>query len=211
MDSRTYEIMHAQDVGLSTARLVLGKHSGRHAFRKRLEELKLQLSDEQLDKAFTLFKRLADRKKEVFDEDLLALVEDEVPQQPETFVLKYFHTVSGNDTIPTATIILEKEGQSHQDAACGDGPVDAACNAIDRITGLACSIAGYSLRAVTGGKDAVGEVVITVRTGEQSAVGRGASTDVVEASVQAYLHAVNKLLHRLRNGQTPPAGSRLDY
>jgi 2-isopropylmalate synthase len=211
MDSRTYEIMHAQDVGLSTARLVLGKHSGRHAFRKRLEELNLRLSDEQLDKAFTLFKRLADRKKEVFDEDLLALVEDEVPQQPETYALKYFHTVSGNDTIPTATIILEKDGQAHQDAACGDGPVDAACNAIDRITGVECAIAGYSLRAVTGGKDAVGEVVITVRTGEQSAVGRGASTDVVEASVQAYLHAVNKLIHRLRNGSAPPPGSRLDY
>jgi 2-isopropylmalate synthase len=211
MDSRTYEIMHAQDVGLSTARLVLGKHSGRHAFRKRLEELNLHLTDEQVDKAFALFKRLADRKKEVFDEDLLALVEDEVPNAPQTYTLKYFHTVSGNVTIPTATIILEREGKPLQDAACGDGPVDAACNAIDRITGLDCEIAGYSLRAVTGGKDAVGEVVVTLRAGEQTAVGRGASTDVVEASVQAYLHAVNKLVQRRQAGAVKPPASRLDY
>jgi len=211
MDSRTYEIMHAQDVGLSTARLVLGKHSGRHAFRKRLEELNLHLTDEQVEKAFALFKRLADRKKEVFDEDLLALVEDEVPNAPQTYTLKYFHTVSGNVTIPTATIILEREGKPLQDAACGDGPVDAACNAIDRITGLDCEIAGYSLRAVTGGKDAVGEVVVTLRAGEQTAVGRGASTDVVEASVQAYLHAVNKLVQRRQAGTAKPPASRLDY
>jgi 2-isopropylmalate synthase len=210
MDSRTYEIMHAQDVGLTTARLILGKHSGRHAFRKRLEELNLRLSDEQVDRAFALFKRLADRKKEVFDEDLLALVEDEVPNAPQAYRLKYFHTVSGNETIPTATVILERDGKPQRDAATGDGPVDAACNAIDRITGLDCEIAGYSLRAVTGGKDAVGEVVVTVRSGDLSAVGRGASTDVVEASIQAYLHAVNKLVQRRQDGPAKPA-PRIDY
>ncbi len=211
MDSRTYEVMHAQDVGWTTARLVLGKHSGRHAFRKRLQELDFALTEEQVDRAFSLFKRLADRKKEIFDEDLVALVEDEVLTLPQTYTLKYFHTVSGNETIPTATVILLKDGEALQDAACGDGPVDAACNAIDRITGIECDLGGFTLRAVTGGKDALGEVLVSVRSGRETVQGRGASTDVIEASVLAYLHAVNKLVHRRQNGSAAPVSPRADY
>jgi 2-isopropylmalate synthase len=204
-DTGTYEIMRAQDVGWTTSRLVLGKHSGRHAFRKRLEELNFRLSDADLDRAFEIFKRLADRKKEIFDDDLVAIIEDEIQSPPQTYLLKYFHTVSGNNTIPSATVILERDGKPVQDAACGDGPVDAACNAIDRITGIACDLVDYNLRAVTGGKDAVGEVVVTVRAQDQTAQGRGASTDVIEASIRAYLHAVNKLIHRRANGSVPGA------
>jgi len=211
MDSRTYEVMRAQDVGWSTARLILGKHSGRHAFRKRLQELNYNLTEEQLDKAFGLFKRMADRKKEIFDEDLVAIVEDEVLTLPQTYTLKYFHTVSGNETIPSATLILEKEGTLLQDAACGDGPVDAACNAIDRITGVDCDLVGFTLRAVTGGKDALGEVLVSVRSGNDTAQGRGASTDVIEASVLSYLHAVNKIIHRRRLGSTRPSSPPVDF
>ncbi len=193
----TYEIMRPTDVGVSKSLLVLGKHSGRHAFQDKLQTLGYQLSAEEMERSFEKFKTLADKKKHVFDEDLETLVNELIAGLPEAFVLDYLHVSSGTGTVPTATVRLKKEGELFQDASCGDGPVDAACRAIDRITGIECEMLKYELRGVTGGKDALGEVVVSVRSGRQIVNGRASSTDIIEASVKAYLNAVNRLVARL--------------
>jgi len=191
----TYEIMTPESVGL-VARLVLGKHSGRHAIRKRLSELGYELSDEDLNKAFIRFKALADKKKEVFDDDLVALVEDEISTVLETFTLDYLQFTSGTGIIPTAMVRLRKEDQVCQGSGWGDGPVDAAYRAIDTITGISGKLKEYSIRAVTGGKDALGEVMVTIEANGRTVVGRGTSTDVIEASVRAYINAINKVIEK---------------
>ena len=190
----TYEIMRPQDIGLGESKLVLGKLSGRHAFAKRMSALGFTLSKPALDRAFTRFKVLADKKKHVFDEDLAAIVEDELPAEQEVYKLAYVHTTSGSETVPTATIRLSKEGKELQDAACGDGPVDACYKTIDRLTGLSPELIDYGLHAVTKGKDALGEVTLRLRHQGVEVSGRGASTDIIEASAKAYLNAVNKLI-----------------
>jgi 2-isopropylmalate synthase len=197
-EKSTYEIMRPEDVGLESGRLVLGKHSGRHAFRARLDELGIELSDQQLDHAFEEFKKLADKKKEIYDEDIEALVREEVTEAPQTYRLATFHTTSGIVVTPTATVSVEVTGQEEplQDAAIGDGPVDAICRAIDRITGLSCEMGSYNIRAITKGKDALGEVTLEVVAGEDRARGRAARTDILEASAEAYLAAVNRLVAR---------------
>ncbi len=192
--AKTYEIMRPQDVGLSQSTLVLGKLSGRHAFVKRLGNLGFKLSAQEVDRAFARFKALADKKKEVFDDDLIALVEDELPLGQETYKLSYVHTVSGSDTVPTATIRLTKEGKTLQDSATGDGPVDACYRTIDRMTGLTPELADYTLHSVTKGRDALGEVSVKLRRQGMEVTGRGASTDIIEASAKAYVNAVNKLV-----------------
>jgi len=198
----TYEIMTPESVGL-TQRLVLGKHSGRHAIRRRLSELGYELSAEDLNRAFMRFKALADKKKEVFDDDLIALVEDEVSAAPETFVLEYLQFTSGTGIIPTAMVRLRKEGRVYQESGWGDGPVDAAYRAIDAITGIPGRLKEYSIRAVTGGKDALGEVMVTIEANGRTVVGRGTSTDVIEASVRAYINAINKVIYRRKGGIEP--------
>ncbi len=190
----TYEIMRPQDVGLSDSTLVLGKLSGRHAFAKRLTALGFRLGKPELDQAFERFKALADKKKEVFDEDLAAIVEEVVSAAQETYILAYVHTTSGSETVPTATIRLSTAGKTLQDAACGDGPVDACYKTIDRMTGLSPELVDYSLHSVTRGKDALGEVTVKLRHKGSDVIGRATSTDVIEASAKAYLNAVNKLL-----------------
>jgi 2-isopropylmalate synthase len=191
----TYEIMRPEDIGRASNRLVLGKHSGRHAFRVHLKELGFDLPDPEVDKAFKKFKDLADKKKEVYDEDLVAIVKDEITQVPATYVLDYLHVISGTGVIPSATIRLKKDEQLFQDSGVGDGPVDAVLNAIDAITGLKGRLQEYSLRAVTGGKDAIGEVLVKVDFDGTVVTGKGASTDVIEASARAYVHALNRLVH----------------
>ncbi|MBI1884689.1 MAG: 2-isopropylmalate synthase [Chlamydiae bacterium] len=191
----TYEIMSPEEVGLSSSNLVLGKHSGRHAFRERLKQLGFNLGSEELDRLFEKFKILADKKKVVYDEDLVALAEDELAQVPEIFQLEYLHISSGNTTVPTATVRLKKEKDILEDAACGDGPVDAAYNTIDRITGMKGKLMDYSLRAITSGKDAQGEVVVKVQIDSRVVTGKGTSTDVIEASARAYLNAINRVLY----------------
>ena len=190
----TYEIMRPQDVGLGESKLVLGKLSGRHAFAKRLSSLGFRLSKADVDRAFARFKDLADKKKHIFDSDLAAIVEDELPPEQEVYKLAYVHTASGSDTVPTATIRIAKEGKELQDAACGDGPVDACYKTIDRLTGISPELLDYSLHSVTKGKDALGEVSVRLRHQGIEVSGRGASTDVIEASAKAYLNAVNKLV-----------------
>ena len=198
----TYEIMTPESVGVPRSKLVLGKHSGRHAFKKRLEELGVELGEEDLNKAFVRFKALCDRKKEVFDEDLLALVEEEVLTASETYALEHLQFTSGTNIVPTATVRLRVQGEICQESDWGDGPVDAAYKAIDLITKIPGKLLEYQLRAVTGGKDAMGEVSVTVEMNGQRVVGRGNSTDVIEASVRAYLHAINKVVGRIGSPKT---------
>jgi len=190
----TYEIMRPQDIGRPSNKLVLGKHSGRHAFKIRLKDLGVDLDGSELDKAFKRFKDLADKKKEVYDADLLAIVSEEMTQVPETYVLDYLHFVSGTGLIPSATVRLKRDEQAFQDSGTGDGPVEAVYSAIEAITGVKGRLLDYNLRAVTQGRDAMGEVTLKVDFDGTVASGKGTSTDVIEASARAYLNAINRLV-----------------
>jgi 2-isopropylmalate synthase len=192
----TYEVMTPESVGVPKSRLILGKHSGRHGFKKRLAELGVELAEEDLSKAFVRFKALCDVKKEVFDEDLLALAEDEVLSASEAYSLEHLQFTSGTNIIPTATVRLRIGADVLQESGCGDGPVDAAYKAIDLITKIPGKLLEYQIRAVTAGKDAMGEVTVVAEMNGQRVVGRGSSTDVIEASARAYLNAVNRVAAR---------------
>ncbi len=194
----TFEIMNPEDVGLSKSEIVLTARSGRHALRHRLSELGYELSDEQINTAYERFIRVADKKKEVFDEDLAAIVGDELPVVPQTFSLDYIQISSGTRFVPTATIGLQKDDEVIQEAAYGDGPVDAAYKAIDKITGVEVELIDYSIHSATKGKDAMGEVTVRIRDNGNTIIGHGASTDIIEASAKAYVNAINKMLHRSR-------------
>ena len=191
---QSFEIMTPEVIGVPESRLVLGKHSGRHAFRKRLEDLGYSLSPEAVDDLFAKFKDLADKKKSVYDEDIEALIEEKIASSQEIYQLTYLHISAGSTTLPTATLKLKKGGKEQEGAATGDGPVDAVFNAIDRLTGFKGKLENYSLKALTQGKDAQGEVTVTLATNSDEAHGRGVSTDIIEASAKAYLNGVNKLL-----------------
>jgi len=192
----TFEIMTPASIGLTKSRIVLGKHSGRHAFSKRLEDLGYQFKGDALNAAFEKFKALADKKKEIFDEDLEAIVGEEMSafDAKRVFEMVHWQSTSGANSIPTATVSLKKEGQVITDSAIGDGPVDATYKAIERITGVKGRLMSYNIRSVTLGKEAVGEVTIRVRIGGQEYTGKGSSTDVIEASAKALLAAINKNL-----------------
>jgi 2-isopropylmalate synthase len=195
-DARTYEIMTPQSVGIPESSLVLGKHSGRHALAKRYTELGYNLTKEELDWAYHEFTSLADKKKEVYDGDLIAIVEDKVTEIPETYVLENLQVKSGTDSIPTATVKLRCGDKIVEDSSEGDGPVDAAYKAIDRMTHVQAKLTSYSINAVSKGKDALGEVLIRIEYDGSSYAGRSASTDIVEASVLAYLNAVNGIIYQ---------------
>jgi len=188
----TYEIMRPQDIGLTGGSLVLGKHSGRHALREHLSAAGFQLDDHELSRVFTRFKELADRKKELTDRDILALVEDELMVPTEVFRFEGFQVVSGSQALSTATVHLAGPGGAVCEAAVGQGPVDALYRAIDRAVGGNHDLLEYSLQAVTAGKDALGEVTVRVEGGGGVHTGRGVSPDILEASARAYLAAVNK-------------------
>jgi len=190
----TYEIMDPATVGISKSSLVLGKHSGRHAFRDRVIQLGYTITDTQLETAFAKFKTLADKKKEVFDEDIESLVDESMELVKSVWQLTSLQVVAGSNTIPTATVTLrDSNGQTIQDASIGDGPVDAIYSAIQRLTGIKVSLTDYRIRAVTRGKDAQGEVQIELQHDNLKFRGRGVSTDILEASALAYLAAINRL------------------
>ncbi|MBI4335133.1 MAG: 2-isopropylmalate synthase [Candidatus Omnitrophica bacterium] len=198
--SITYEIIRPQDVGFSGSKLVLGKHSGRHAFSERLKSLGYKLNARDLDGAFEKFKILADKKKEVFDDDLATIVEDEIAVVPEVYHLEDFAVTSGTRVTPVASVRLKKNKKIFEAKSTGDGPIDACYKAVDKITGLKGRLSDYSIRSVTSGKDALGEVSVRVRVQDREVPGRGASTDIIEASIKAYLNAINKI-ERRANGQ----------
>jgi 2-isopropylmalate synthase len=200
--SLTYEIMTPKSIGLEKNNIVLGKHSGRHAFVEHVNSMGYKLSPKKVDLLFAQFKQLADKKKTVYDEDIEALIEDEMSlasASNQALKLIYFNVTSGNQTIPTATVKIavtnKKKETVIQEAACGDGPVDAVYKAIDKITKINCRLEDYSLRAVSRGKDAVGEVTVKVSVKDKGMfLGKASSTDVVEASVKAYVNAMNKII-----------------
>lgn len=190
----TYEIMDPVSVGIPTNSLVLGKHSGRHAFRDRVLQLGYRLNDEQIEAAFVKFKALADKKKEVFDEDIEALIDDQLELARGVFELTGLQVTAGSNTIPTATVTLrDAAGQTIQDASIGDGPIDAIYSAIQRLTGISVTLMDYRIRAVTKGKEALGEVQVELEHSGRKIRGRGLSTDILEASAMAYLAAINRL------------------
>jgi 2-isopropylmalate synthase len=190
----TYEIMRPEDVGLTGTELVLGKHSGRHAFNNHLNKLGFKLNAEEQQKAFDAFIDLADKKKTIYDDDLVAIVQQQMTETPPVYTLKYLHVSTGTDTVPTATVRLLRKDEEFQDAACGDGPVDAALKTIDRICGVQGKLLDFSLQAITKGKDAIGEVSLRVEFDGQTVNGKASSTDIVEAAAKAYLNCINRHL-----------------
>lgn len=189
----TYEIIKPQDVGFHGVGLVLGKHSGRHAFKQRLDSLGLRLNKRQLDKSFERFKQIADRKKNIFEDDLIAIVEDEISVSKPLWRLEGFQVNSGTGISPAATVRLKKKGKIYTGYSTGDGPVDACFKAIDKVIGIKVKLQDYRLEAVTSGKDALGEVNLKLGIKGKTASGRGSSTDIIEASVRAYVDAVNRI------------------
>ncbi len=192
----TYEIIDPKMIGIPESELVLGKHSGRHALKERLKTLGFEIDDEKFEVIFEKFKKLAEKKKEILDADLIALAEEEIISIKPVYELVYFHIISGSSTIPTATIRLKKEGKIIEDASSGDGPVDALYKAIDRITKISPVLKEYKITAITGGKDAQGEVNVTLEINGMRVYGKGVSTDIIEASGKAYLNAINFYLVR---------------
>lgn len=193
-ERRTYEIMDPCDIGLPENKLVLGKHSGRHAFSKRVKYLGYRLDPEAMEQAFNAFKTLADKKKEVYDEDIEVILDERISQERQLWDLVRFQVTSGTDMIATATVVLrDATGNEAMDAATGDGPIDAAYSAIGRITGVTVKLEDYQTRAITAGKDAQGEASVQIRHHDRQVRGRGYSTDVIEAAIRAYLSAVNRI------------------
>ena len=190
----TYEIMRPEDVGFTGTGLVLGKHSGRHAFRVRLKHLGIDLTDAQAQQAFERFKRVADKKKQIFDEDLVAIVEDEIKAVEKTWNLVSLATRSGTNIKTEVTIVLKSKTKTCKKSSSGDGPVDACYKAIDAITKVKGKLLDYSIHSVTQGKDALGEVTIKVKFKDKSVIAHGASTDILEASAKAYVNALNKVV-----------------
>jgi 2-isopropylmalate synthase len=207
VERTTYEIMDPIDVGLDGSRIVLGKHSGRHAFTKALNDLGFHLDRADIDKAFSRFKQLADRKIRITDVDLEAIVVEEIGAEADEFELISIQVAGGTHLSPTATVRLKRGEQSIDESAIGDGMIDAACGAIQRATGVEAKLESFNVSSVTGGIDALGDVTVVLATGggngaaPRRATGRGVSTDVVEASARAYLSAVNRLL-KLSSRQT---------
>ncbi len=192
----TYEIIKPQDVGFKGSKIVLGKLSGRHAFSARLKELGYSLSEKELNQAFTRFKALADKKRKVFDEDLATIVEDELATIPEDYKLRNFQVTSGNKIVPLASVELVKDKKPVKASATGDGPIDACFKTIDKAVGHKGKLMDYKVNAVTSGKDALGEVSVKVAFRDEVVIGRGSSTDIIEASVLAYVNAINRLALR---------------
>lgn len=190
----TYEIMRPQDVGISGSELVLGKHSGRHALFTRLARMGFDIKEDQKEAVYDRFKDLCDKKKYIYDDDLIAIMREGMSEVPEVYALDYLHVATGTSTVPTATVRLRKGEKVMQDSACGDGPVDATLKTVDRITGIPGELMDYAIQAVTRGEDAVGEVSVQVAFGKDRVGAKAASTDIVEASAKAYLNALNTYL-----------------
>ncbi len=193
-DRSTYEIMDPLDVGIPESKLVLGKHSGRHAFRDRLNQLGYQPDDDLLQRSFTAFKLLADKKKDVYDEDIEAILDEQIGKTRVLWELDRFQvTSSSGDTAMAMVAIKDSTGEHRMEAATGDGPIDAIYSAIQLATGVTVTLEDYSTRGVTSGKDAQGEVSVKIRHHDRTVRGRGLSTDVIEAAAKAYLAAINRI------------------
>jgi len=205
----TYEIMKPEEIGLAESRVVLTARTGRHGLRHRLEEMGYRLSKEELDKTYERFLAVADKKKEVFDDDLAAIISDEIHVIEQVYDLQYLHVACGTGTLPTASVKMKTKGKMKQAAACGDGPVDAAYEAIRQATGLSPKLENYSIRAVTSGKEALGEATVKITENGRIFVGRGISTDIIEASAKAYVDAINRMVAAQSKGEQPEVKAEL--
>jgi 2-isopropylmalate synthase len=192
-DKSTYEIMNPESVGVSNTKIILGRHSGKHGLKSRLVELGYNPAEEELRKVYELFLDLADKKKEIFDDDLITLMGGKVYKEKESVELDYLNITSGTETLPTATVKIKADGMIYRESSIGDGPVDACFNAIERALNIKPSLESYSVRSVTSGRQAMGEAIVRIRDGENSFSGRGVSTDIIEASAKAYLKAISQL------------------
>lgn len=190
----TYEIIKPEDIGLKSSKIVLGKHSGRHAFMERLTELGIHTGKNDMEKAFERFKDLAEKKGAINDNDIRAIAENEMREVTQHFMLKYYRVESGSDVKASAAVGMEIEGRLKEGTSTGDGPVDASFKAIDRITGMKAKLIEYNIEAVSGGKDALGSVKVVVSTNGIEVMGSGISTDIVEASIKAYVDAMNRII-----------------
>ena len=200
----TYEIMEPETIGLTRSRLVLGKHSGRHAFRQKLGELGYDLTKKELDGLFEKFKELADKRKEIVDEDIEVLVAEEIFRVPDTYELDYLNVVSGTVAVPTATVKLKIRGKEAQNAGFGVGPVDAAFNTIAKMTGTRSRLLRFSVNSVSGGMDAQGEVTVRLQENDLIALGKGADPDIITASAKAYINGLNRLEYLKKNPSLSP-------
>lgn len=195
----TYEIINPCTIGLEKSALVLGKHSGRHALKQKLKELGYKLKEEDVDKVFQRFKDLADKKKSIFDDDIEALVTDEVLRGKEKYSLMYLGVTTGTAAVPTATVQIEIDGKLHQEAAFGVGPIDATFNAINKITKSSVKLLRFSVNSITGGTDAQGEVTVRLQDNGQVVIGQGSDADIITASAKAFLNALNRLEYLKKN------------
>lgn len=191
-EKSTYEIMTPESIGLKENKMVLGKHSGRYAFEAHLKKMGYTLSGEEIARTFTLFKDLADKKKHVSDRDIEALILKKYSSLPEIFHLERFIINSGNTITATANIKMSRDADSYEEVASGNGPMDAAFKAIEKIVGESFELEDFSLHSVTGGEDAQGEVSLRLRRGDEVVSGRGVSTDILEAGILAYINAINR-------------------
>jgi len=205
-ESSTFEIMDPRSVGVPASSLVLGKLSGKHAFRERLAELGYTLSDDSLSHAFRAFKDLADKKREIADRDLISLVSEELRQETQVYRLDHVDVSCGDHSLHSAAVrLIGPRGETLSDAALGTGPVDAVYKVINRIVGIPNKLVEFTINANTEGFDAIGEVLIRIESDGTTYTGRGASTDIVVASAKAYMHALNRLLLSRRAAGTAPA------
>jgi 2-isopropylmalate synthase len=201
-DRTTYEIMTPESVGIKESSLVLGKHSGRHAFRNRLDDLGIELADEDIQTAFVAFKNLADKKKTIYDEDIEALIAEEILRLPDKFKLISANFTSGTGVVPSATVEVEVDGKVKTKAEFGDGPVDAVFKAIKKICKSRAKLLRFTVSAITGGADAMGGVTVRIKENGYTIIGQGASPDIVVASARALINALNKLEYRKRTQET---------
>ena len=191
----TYEIMRPEDVGVVTGTdLVLGKHSGRAGFSAHLNRMGLKVSAEQLQGVYEAFIALADKKKVVYDDDIIELLREHISDIPKVYAIKCLQVSAGNRSIPTATVQIEKDGRVTQDSATGSGPVEAALKAIDRITGIKGELKSFAMQAVTHGEDALGEASVQVKYGDDLVAAKGSDIDIVMAAAKAYVNALNRHL-----------------
>ncbi|HXV27934.1 MAG TPA: 2-isopropylmalate synthase [bacterium] len=203
---QTYEIIDPKKIGLTGSQLMLGKLSGRHAFGERVKKLGFTLKASELDQAFARFKELADKKKYIFDEDIEAILEDEIVRIPETWKLEHLKLQSETGRPPQAEVRIHVKGRTQTASSEGDGPVDACYKAVEKIVKSKARLVHYGIQSVTGGKDAQGEVIVKLVVGGIEITGRGTSTDIIEASVKAYLFALNKIAaHLLSQGLQEPS------
>ncbi len=190
----TYEIMTPKSIGLGVSRIILGRHSGRHGFTKRVSELGYKLKEKEIDDIYKKFLDIADKKKQVYDEDIIAIIDTELKKSLEWFTLDYFHIVTGNKLLPTAVVKLKKGTENYTETAYGDGPVDAIYNAINKIVKFEPTLEDYVIKSLSGGKEAMGEVKVVISHNKKKYYGIGSSTDILEASAIAYINAINRYL-----------------